>query len=48
MAGSGKGDVAAKGGRSLLRDDDYENSITLKVLAVNVYLMYNSNDYGEC
>ena len=40
MAGSGNGDVAAKGRRSFLRDDDYENSISRKVLAVNVYLMY--------
>jgi hypothetical protein len=40
--------AADKGRRSFLRHGDNKNSITQEVLAVNVYLVCNSNDCGRC
>ena len=41
-------EVADKGRRSFLRRGERQGSITRKVLAVNVYLVCNSNGLGNC
>ncbi len=41
-------EVADKGRRSFLRGAEGQGSITRKVLAVNVYLVGNSNGLGNC
>ena len=46
-AGGEDGDVADKGRRPLLRTVKARDTITQKALAVNVYLVCNSNDYGR-
>ena len=41
------GEVADKGWRSFRRGQKDNAGMTRKVLAVNVYLVCNSNDYGR-
>ena len=48
IAGNEDVEVADKGRRSFLRGDGNKTSITQKVLAVNVYLVGNSNGCGRC
>ena len=44
----GDGEVAGKGGAPFSAALKDERSITQKVLAVNVYLVCNSNECGRC